>query len=182
MELYLIRHGIAAGRGPAFPDDGVRPLTSEGVARLRVEVRAFVTLGVRLDRILTSPLVRARQTADIFASAYPVPVPLTETAALAIGGVPDEVRMELARWPDTAAVALVGHEPGIGELACALIGARAPIAFKKGAVCRIDLERGQRMGRLRWFLTPKMLRIIGATSHAASQRPSRGRAAKDQPR
>lgn len=182
MELYLIRHGVAADRGPAFPDDRRRPLTSEGVARLRAEARALAALGVRLDRILTSPLVRTRQTADIVAAAFPLPVPLTETTALAIDGSPDEVRMELARWPDTAAVALVGHAPGIGELACALIGARAHIDFKKGTVCRIDLDPGRRLGRLRWMLTPKMLRIIGATSHAATQRPPRGRAAKDQPR
>ena len=60
-------------------------------------------------------------------------------------------------------VALVGHEPNIGELAARLIGAKAPIEFKKGAICRIDLEtlppRG--VGVLRWFLTPKMLRKLG---------------------
>ena len=60
-------------------------------------------------------------------------------------------------------IALVGHEPNIGELAARLIGSRTPIEFKKGAICRIDFEvfppKGS--GQLRWFVTPRMLRKIG---------------------
>ena len=98
MELYLIRHGIAADRGKDWPDDSKRPLTPDGVARLR-----------------------------------------------------------------KARVALVGHEPNLGELAGQLIGARTPLEFKKGGICRIDFDMlpPKGGGMLRWFLTPKMLRKLG---------------------
>ena len=65
LELYLIRHGIAAERGDEYPDDSKRPLTNQGISRLRKEAKALAELGVEFDQILTSPLVRTRQTADI---------------------------------------------------------------------------------------------------------------------
>jgi phosphohistidine phosphatase len=67
LELYLIRHGVAAERGPDYPDDSKRPLTSKGVAALRREAKALNSLGVTFDLIITSPLTRTRQTADVFA-------------------------------------------------------------------------------------------------------------------
>ena len=67
LELYLIRHGVAAERGEEYPDDSKRPLTSAGIARLRKEAKALDALGVGFDQIITSPLVRTRQTADVFA-------------------------------------------------------------------------------------------------------------------
>ena len=69
FELYLIRHGVAAERGEEYPDDSKRPLTSEGIARLRRRRKALEALGVGFDQILTSPLVRTRQTADVFAES-----------------------------------------------------------------------------------------------------------------
>src|SRR4029079_18690215 len=72
IELYLIRHGLAEERGEAWPDDAKRPLTQEGMARLRKSARGLARLGVAFDTILTSPLVRTRQTADAVASAFEV--------------------------------------------------------------------------------------------------------------
>ena len=66
IELYLIRHGLAAERGKDWPDDSKRPLTPEGIARLRKEARGLNAVGVTFDQIVTSPLIRARQTADVF--------------------------------------------------------------------------------------------------------------------
>ena len=71
IELYLIRHGIAAERGPAFPDDTKRPLVQKGVSRLRREAKGLGELGVAFDVVLTSPLTRARQTAELLAEALP---------------------------------------------------------------------------------------------------------------
>ena len=71
FELYLIRHGIAAERGKEWPDDSKRPLTPEGISRLRKAARGLNALGVGFDQIVTSPLVRTRQTADIFAEELP---------------------------------------------------------------------------------------------------------------
>src|SRR5436309_9518738 len=67
-ELYLIRHGLAEERGDAWPDDSKRPLTEEGMSRLRKQARGLARLGVTIDVMLTSPLVRARQTAEIIAA------------------------------------------------------------------------------------------------------------------
>src|SRR5262245_29314051 len=69
-QLLLIRHGVAEERGPAWPDDAKRPLTEEGIERLQKSARGLERLDVWIDIILTSPLVRARQTADIVASAF----------------------------------------------------------------------------------------------------------------
>ena len=63
FELYLIRHGVAAERGENYPDDTKRPLTNDGVQKLRKEARALLELDITFDVILTSPLVRTRQTA-----------------------------------------------------------------------------------------------------------------------
>ena len=82
LELYLIRHGVAAERGEEFPDDSKRPLTSEGIARLRKEAKALEGLGVSFDQILSSPLVRARQTADVFAEELKGKPPIANTDAL----------------------------------------------------------------------------------------------------
>ena len=67
VELYLIRHGVAAERGENYPDDTKRPLTNEGVQKLRKEAKALLELDITFDVILTSPLVRTRQTAEVVA-------------------------------------------------------------------------------------------------------------------
>jgi len=163
IELYLIRHGLAEPRGDAWPDDTKRPLTHKGVERLRLEAGALAALGVSFDRVLTSPLVRARQTAEIIAEAASGKVPVATLPALAPGGTHAQVLEELGRHGAHKRIALVGHEPGIGELAGRLLGLPSPVEFKKGAICRIDVETlpPARPGHLRWFATPKMLRGLG---------------------
>lgn len=162
-ELYLIRHGIAAERGEQYPDDSKRPLTGQGISRLRKEARALEALGVTFDQILTSPLARTRQSADTFAETMKSKPPVATTDALAPAGTVAAVVQELAKHMRKGRIALVGHEPNMGELAARLIGARAPIEFKKGAVCRIDFEvlPPKGIGHLRWFVTPRMLRMLG---------------------
>jgi phosphohistidine phosphatase len=159
-QLYLIRHGLAEGRGTAWPDDARRPLTERGMTRLRKEVRALDAMGVALDAVLTSPLVRSRQTAEIVASGFDPRPPVVLVEALAPGGSAVAVIAALGQQSKRERLALVGHEPGLGELAARLIGARRPIPFKKGAICRIDVDEfpPATSGTLRWFLTPKMLR------------------------
>lgn len=163
LELYLIRHGIAADRGEDYPDDSKRPLTSEGIAALRKEAKALVHLGIGFDQIVASPLVRTKQTADVFAHILPSRPPVALSDSLAPAGTPAAVFQELARHMRKERIALVGHEPNIGELAARLIGARVPLAFKKGAICRIDFEvfPPKGAGQLRWLLPPKLLRKIG---------------------
>src|SRR5262245_14856186 len=159
-ELYLIRHGIAEERGDAWPDDTKRPLTERGAARLRKAARALAKLGVSIEVVLTSPLARTRQTAEIVAAAFDPRPAIVNVDALAPGGGQTTVLSELEKHMRRGRIAIVGHEPGLGELAGRLIGLRHALEFKKGAVCRIDVEtlppRGA--GALRWFLTPKLLR------------------------
>ena len=161
-ELYLIRHGIAEERGDAWPDDNKRPLTEEGMARLRKQARALARLGVGFDVVLTSPLVRTRQTAEIISSELDARPHIVTADSLAPGGTLQGVNADLEKHAKKTRLALVGHEPGIGELAARLIGARHPIEFKKGAICRIDVESlpPSGPGALRWFLTPKILRGV----------------------
>ena len=161
-EVYLIRHGVAEERGEAWPDDTKRPLTDGGAARLRRIARGLVRLGVRLDVVLTSPLVRARQTADVVAVAFEPRPPIVVVDSLAPGASYDRVLTDLEKQSRRTRIALVGHEPGIGEIAARLAGGRRPIEFKKGAVCRVDLEAlpPDGPGTVRWFVTPKILRRI----------------------
>ena len=162
LELYLIRHGIAAERGKDWPDDSKRPLTPEGISRLRKAARGLNELGVGFDQIVTSPLVRTRQTADIFAEELKSKPPVVTSDALAPAGTPASVIQEIAKHVRKPRLALVGHEPNLGELAAQLIGSRTPLEFKKGGICRIDFDvlPPKGAGALRWFLTPKLLRSL----------------------
>jgi phosphohistidine phosphatase len=161
IELYLIRHGIAADRGEAWPDDAKRPLTQKGSARLRRTADALDALGVAFDQIVTSPLVRCRQTADVLAERLGAKASIAVSDALAPGGTTAQAIEELGKHARRKRIAIVGHEPGIGELAAKLVGARSALEFKKGAVCRIDVETlpPARPGHLRWFATPKLLKL-----------------------
>ena len=162
VELYLIRHGVAAERGDEYPDDSKRPLTSAGITRLRKEARALDALGIGFDHIITSPLVRTKQTADVFAEGLKTKPSVSTSDALAPAGTPAAVIQDVGKHSKKGRIALVGHEPNMGELAARLIGARMPLEFKKGAICRIDFDAfpPKGAGQLRWFLTPRMLRNI----------------------
>jgi phosphohistidine phosphatase len=162
-ELYIVRHAIAAERGDEWPDDDKRPLTEKGIVRFKDGVVGLKWLDVALDEIFTSPLVRAKQTADLLAAGVAGKPAVKILGALAPGQGPDEVMTQLVRVAKRRRIALVGHEPGLGELAAHLLGARRPLAFRKGGVGRIDLQSltEERAGSLVWFLTPKMLRQLG---------------------
>lgn len=161
FELYLVRHAIAEERGDAWPDDSKRPLTEDGAARMRKAARGLMRLGVRFDAVLTSPYVRTRQTAEIVANAFDERPPIIAVESLAPGGSVQSILTDLERQARRSRLAIVGHEPGIGELAARLAGARYPLEFKKGAVCRIDIKTFPAgPGKLRWFLTPKILRQL----------------------
>jgi phosphohistidine phosphatase len=162
LELYLIRHGVAAERGDDYPEDSKRPLTSGGLSRLRKEAKALDEMEIGFDHIITSPLVRTRQTADVFAEMLKSKPSLSQSDALAPAGTPAAVMAELGKYLRKGRIALVGHEPNMGELAARLIGARTPLEFKKGAICRIDFDvpPPKGVGQLRWFVTPRMLREI----------------------
>jgi phosphohistidine phosphatase len=163
LELYLVRHAIAAERGPKYPDDRLRPLTPAGTKRFAESVPGLVEMDVVLDVVLTSPLVRARETAMVLAAALKPKPPIVEIEALAPGGRPQAIVEAIKAHAKRARrMALVGHEPDLGELAARLLGARGGVEFKKGAVCLIDVDGATPggPGTLRWMLTPKALRAL----------------------
>jgi phosphohistidine phosphatase len=162
-ELYLVRHAIAAERGDEWPDDTRRPLTERGISRFKIGIKALPVLDVAIDEIFTSPLVRAKQTAELLAAALETRPTVKVLDALAPGHTPGAAMAQLAKAAKRRRIALVGHEPDLGELAAHLIGAQRPLPLKKGGICRIDVEglSARRAGSLIWFVTPKVLRKIG---------------------
>jgi phosphohistidine phosphatase len=157
--LYLVRHAIAAERGDKYPDDSKRPLTPHGIAKFTKVARGLAAIEAEVGLILTSPLTRARQTAEILAECLPGRTPIVETTVLAPGASYQDLVAELGNHPRASSIALVGHEPGIGEVAARLIGYKGTLEFRKGAVCRIDVDTlpPAAPGRLRWFAAPKLL-------------------------
>jgi len=161
-QLFLIRHGVAEERGDAWPDDAKRPLSEDGIERFQKSARGLARLDVWIDVVLTSPLVRARQTAEIVASAFDPRPSIITIESLAPGGSYASLVADLEKHGRKTRIALVGHEPAIGELGARLIGSRHSFEFKKGAVCRIDVDEIPPVGPgdLRWFLTPKVMASI----------------------
>ena len=162
-QLYLVRHAIAAERGGEWADDSQRPLTAKGSARFKGAVKGLRWLTDSLDQVFTSPLVRAKQTADLLAQGATAKGKVDTLAALAPGQAPGAVLAALAKAAKPGGIALVGHQPELGELAAHLIGAGHALEFKKGGACRIDIERlsSPGAGRLVWFLEPRALRRLG---------------------
>ncbi len=161
--LYLVRHAIAADRSDKWPDDTERPLTHGGAARMREVVKGLAALEVEPDVIVSSPLVRAVETAEILVKGLKSTPKLVTAPALAPGGSTSAIANALASVGKGQSIAVVGHEPGLGELAAWLVGARRPLPFKKGGVCQIDLAEWPpvaRGGTLMWLATPKMLRAL----------------------
>jgi phosphohistidine phosphatase len=161
-ELYLVRHAIAAERGDEWPDDTRRPLTERGISRFRECVAGLAAFDATIDEVFTSPLVRAKQTADLLAAGMGAKPTVKLLDALAPGQGPAAVMTELARAARRRRIALVGHEPDLGELAAHLLAAGRPVPFKKGGICRIDVEglASKRPGSLIWFAPPKVLRKL----------------------
>jgi phosphohistidine phosphatase len=128
------------------------------------QARGLAEIGVTFDAILTSPLVRARQTADILADAFRAAPRIVEVPSLEPGRSAKDVAAALREFTRRSSLALVGHEPGLGELAAWLVGLRGPLAFKKGSAALIEvalLPPPAGSGELRWFLTPRVLRKLG---------------------
>jgi len=158
--LYLVRHAIAAERGPKYPDDSLRPLIKRGIARMREAARGFADLDPEIDLVISSPLVRAKQTAEILIAQLS-PSPAHELIEeLSPGCPPADLADALGRCEKQRAIALVGHEPDLGIFAAWLTGAHRPIPFKKGGIACFEVTAfpPDRNSTLLWAATPRMLR------------------------
>ena len=167
MQIYLLRHAIAEPRNSRlYPDDRDRPLSAKGGEEMRAGARGMAALDLDFDRVLTSPLLRARQTARIVARVLRPRPTLTLSPLLAPGASSAELLRELARFPAGNSLLLVGHEPDLSSFASLLLlgpGKELPLNFKKGGLGRIDFQGGARAqaGRLFYHLSPRILRGLG---------------------
>jgi phosphohistidine phosphatase len=165
-ELYIMRHGIAVMRGASTVlEDSKRPLTPEGQDKMREISAGLVRAGIEVDWIVSSPLVRAVETAEIVANALDSQPPLDRCEALRPGGDAEALVAFLAKRSNHRRVMVVGHEPDLGELAARLIGAgrNANMPFKKGGCCLIAFSDfpPKAPGRLVWWMTPRVMRKLG---------------------
>jgi len=166
MDLLIVRHAIAFERNPRrWRDDGERPLSPEGMVRARKAAAGLRHITDRPQCVLSSPLVRARQTAAILAEKAGWPQAV-ECAALAPDGPPEEVFSALAPHKEKI-VAVVGHQPSLGRLLAAclppqVLGGIDPQAFefKKMGVALVSFAKSARAGggTLQWFVPPRILR------------------------
>ena len=163
MDLYLVRHAAAYGRDPdRWPDDARRPLTPEGEEEFRAAAGGLSRLVPPVDALLSSPYQRAWQTAEILAELDSWPAP-EATPVLEPTLPPEKAAMELKGYEGAGSVALVGHRPSLHEISSYLLTGStdgAEILIKKGGVVcvRFDGAVAPGAGKLRWLLTPKILR------------------------
>lgn len=160
MKIMMLRHGIAEDVSPDG-SDAKRCLTAEGVAEMRREAQGMRNLGLKPGVILTSPLVRAVQTAEIVAEALGMPEALRQEIRLGPGFSLQHLRTLFIAHGDHRAIMLVGHEPGMSVVTGQLIGGGA-VRMKKGALAIIsadEIEEGA--GCLQALLPPSALMAAG---------------------
>lgn len=161
MELYFLRHGAAVDQAPAGGSDADRPLSDEGAAEMEAEARGLERLNVRPDLLLTSPLVRAQQTATIVGRVLGVQAQPAE--ALAPGCDLARLLGLLGEHSAAERVMVVGHEPDFSRLIGTLTGG-SRVQLKKGGLARVDLAAlEQGAGVLVWLLPPRVLREVAGS-------------------
>jgi phosphohistidine phosphatase len=156
LKLYFLRHGQAGNRDEWQGDDSARPLTDEGKRRMKREAAAIRRMDLGLDVILTSPLVRARATAEIVTEALGSSARLVIDSRLAPGFGPRHLKALLTTHGGAAALMLVGHEPDFSQTISHLIGG-GRLDVKKGALALVELEDRAGLGRLVWLIPPRAL-------------------------
>jgi phosphohistidine phosphatase len=163
LKLVVIRHAIAVSRGTPGIADDQRPLTPEGEKKFVRAARGLARITDLPRAVLTSPLPRARRTAEIAAAAWKG-ASVTNVPALVSGDL-KALEQALVVHPDDATVAIVGHEPNVSALLAHVLGTPAAerLAFKKGGAALVEVEDGDLDGggRLVWFLPPRVLRELG---------------------
>ena len=164
MRIVLFRHGPAETRDPArWPDDSERPLTPDGIEVTRRAARGVARMEPGIARVVSSPAMRALETAGILSAALNLGMEPELLPALAPEGAWRRVFDWLADRPADAVVALVGHQPGLDQLACGLLRTETDgaLVLKKAGACSITCEVPEPgRGQLRWWLRPAALRAV----------------------
>jgi phosphohistidine phosphatase len=166
MNLYILRHGLAVERGtPGCEKDSDRPLTPKGRRRSRQIAKAMKKLELSFDLVLSSPYVRARQTADIVAATFNARRKLELADDLTPDGNPQALIEHLRDLQIGAEnVLLVGHEPYLSRLISTLVAGNSglPVILKKDGLCKLAVEslKYGRCAALEWLLTPKQMGLM----------------------
>jgi phosphohistidine phosphatase len=156
MILYFLRHGLAGLREEWTEDDSLRPLTKLGMKKMVKTADLLAGLDLGLDLIVTSPLTRAFQTADIVAHRFKLEDHLMQDERLAPGFGTQELIEILQAYPEAENIMLVGHEPDFSFTIGALTGGR--VVCKKGGLARVDITSTDPLqGELAWLVPPKLL-------------------------
>jgi phosphohistidine phosphatase len=165
MQLYIVRHGIAIDRAdPKCPPDPERYLTEEGVEKTKQVAKGVVALGATADLLLSSPYVRAMQTAEIFASALEYSKQkIRRTDLLLPGAETSMLFRELAKDKQSSTIFLFGHAPHLDEVIATALGSKHHLtSLKKAGVALIELKRvSPPSAEILWLAPPKLLRKAG---------------------
>jgi phosphohistidine phosphatase len=166
LQVLIVRHAPAEERGEfasTGQSDDLRPLSHQGEEKMHQNIQGLQRIISKIDGIVYSPLIRAQQTAELLASAYPK-ARQKALRALAPTGSESAVLAYLQSEDDAKTIALIGHEPDLGELATWLLCGRQDywMPFKKGGICLLEFVNGVEAGNaeLRWMLKPKQLRQL----------------------
>jgi phosphohistidine phosphatase len=166
MNLYIIRHAIAEKAG-TYEDDSLRPLTEAGRKKFRKIAKGLKELEVQIDLILTSPYLRATQTAEALRKTFDLPRDrLIRTDHLSPTGYADKLVEEIkSTHAGVENIAVVGHEPHLSGLVSMLVAGDPDVSLnlKKGGVCCLSIDQLEytRCANLNWLLSPAQLVEIG---------------------
>jgi phosphohistidine phosphatase len=159
MDLFILRHGEAGNRMTVVEEDSERSLTPEGQIEMQKIARSLKVMELQANRVITSPLRRARETAEITAKILKIPI-LEEWDELKPNGSKPALYRKLARIEQNSGLILVGHEPYLSSMIGEIIGTTgARLILKKGGLGKIRITSftPQVSGELRWLLTPKII-------------------------
>jgi phosphohistidine phosphatase len=162
MKLFIMRHGIAVPEAAAGLTDDERPLTQEGETKVKQVARGLRTIGVAPDRIVSSPLPRARRTAELAADTLGVPSNRVETSDVLRTGRPAESVRDWLLGRRDERLMIVGHNPTLSDLVALLVTGRPDLPLcdlRKGGVAGLEGDPRGRM-TLDWLARPRLLRAL----------------------
>ena len=170
MIIYFLRHASAGKKMLNPKKDDRRPLDQEGILQSRYMGRMLASLDVQVDRIVSSPLTRAMQTATLVANELAYESPVQADEALLPESDFDNFRNMLSRLKKFEEIIVVGHNPSFTEFLSKTVSGAAgatQIEFKKGAVAKVEMDG--RNGTLHWLVVPKIARVLQSTLKASSR-------------
>lgn len=179
MKLYLVRHGIAVDAGtPGYEDDSLRPLTEEGREKMKKIAHTLQEMGIKPELIVSSPFVRAYQTASIMAKTLKYKGELVYSDLLVPMGQPNDMIVQIKEKYSVDELMLVGHEPNLSLLISFFLAGNSNISInlKKGGVCCLSADNlnQNRKAVLEWLVTPKIITRVVLT-HVQGNNPPQPR-------